>query len=197
LATVYVNPNKVCDGRYQYNKLFITTNQLFAKFQTTFLHLAGEGQIHKSNLRINLYNKLSTNLQKGMASHLVNLDTYNKLAACCLSLDTELRRINTHVNRQKRLAEGKSCTDTTVSKTFIPASTSALFKSTPFVLRVSASPELTRQATPGLTSLLVTCYNYKKPGHFSRDCPKPRRADLKKIKEDKDKETLKSGKDYA
>jgi hypothetical protein len=78
-----------------------------------------------------------------MASYLVDLDTYNKLAACCLSLDTELWRINARVDRQKRLAEGKSCIDTTASKTFTLASTSALFKSTLFVLRVSASPEPT------------------------------------------------------
>jgi hypothetical protein len=83
------------------------------------------------------------------------------------------------------------------SKTFILASTSALFKSTLFVLCVFASPKPTRQATSDLTSLSVTCYNCKKPGYFSCDCPKPRHADLKKIKEDKDKEALKSGKDYA
>jgi hypothetical protein len=40
----------------------MTTNQLFAKFQTTFLYLAGEGQIYKSNLQIDLYNKLFINL---------------------------------------------------------------------------------------------------------------------------------------
>jgi hypothetical protein len=45
--------------------------------------------------------------------------------------------------------------------------------------------------------LLVTCYNCKKPGYFSHDCPEPRRANLKKIEEDKDEEALKSGKDYA
>jgi hypothetical protein len=78
-----------------------------------------------------------------MASYLVDLNIYNKLAACCLSLNTELRRINARVNRQKRLAEGKSRTDTTASKTFTSASTSAPFKLTSFVLRVSASPELT------------------------------------------------------
>jgi hypothetical protein len=62
---------------------------------------------------------------------------------------------------------------------------------------VFASPEPTCQATPGLTFSLVTYYNCKKPGHFSYDCPKPRRADLKEIKENKDKGTLKSGKEYA
>jgi hypothetical protein len=45
--------------------------------------------------------------------------------------------------------------------------------------------------------LLVTCYNCKKPGHFSCDCPEPRRADLKEIEEDKDEGTLESGKEYT
>jgi hypothetical protein len=148
-------------------------------------------------LQIDLYNKLSTDLQKGIAFYLVDLNTYNKLTACCLSLNTKLQRINAYINRQKRFAEGKSHTNTIAFKTFTLASTSAPFKSTPFVPRVSASPEPTRQATPGLTSSSVTCYNCKKPGHFFCDCPKPRHANLKKIEKDKDKEALKSGKDYA
>jgi hypothetical protein len=134
-----------------------------------------------------------------MASYLVNLDTYDKLAACCLSLDIKLRRINARINRQKRLAKEKSRTDTTASKTFTLASISTFFKSTLFVLCVSASPKPTRQATSGLIFSLVTCYNCKKPGHFSYDYPKLRHADLKEIKKnkDKDKEALESGKDHA
>jgi hypothetical protein len=45
--------------------------------------------------------------------------------------------------------------------------------------------------------LSVICYNCKKPGHFSYDCPELRRADLKEIEEDEDKGTLESGKEYA
>jgi hypothetical protein len=84
-----------------------------------------------------------------------------------------------------------------VFKTFTLANTSAFFKLTLFVLHVSASLELTYQVIFGLTSLLVTCYNYKKPGYFSCDCLKLRHANLKKIKENKNKETLESKKDYA
>jgi hypothetical protein len=101
--------------------------------------LTSKEQIYKSNLRIDLYNKLFTNLQKRIAFYLVNLDIYNKLVVCYLSFDTELQRINTHVNRQKRLTKGKSCTDIIMSKTFTLASTSALFKSTSFVLYMSTS----------------------------------------------------------
>jgi hypothetical protein len=134
-----------------------------------------------------------------MASYLVDLDTYNKLAAYCLSLNTKLRRINTRVDRQKRFAKGKSHTNTIASKTFTLASISAFFKLTLFVSRVFVSPKPTCQATPGLTFLLITYYNYKKPGHFSCDCLKPRRVNLKKIKKnkDKDKGALESGKDHA
>jgi hypothetical protein len=62
---------------------------------------------------------------------------------------------------------------------------------------MSASPEPTCQAIFSLTFLLVTYYNYKKPGYFSCNCPKPRHADLKKIKKDKDKRALKLEKDHA
>jgi hypothetical protein len=117
--------------------------------------------------------------------------------ACCLSLNTKLQKINARVNRQKRLTKGKSCTDTLTPKTFILASTSAFFKSTLFVSRVSASLKLTCQAILSLTFLSVICYNCKKLGYFFYDCLELKHANLKKIKENKDKKTLKSEKEYA
>jgi hypothetical protein len=78
-----------------------------------------------------------------MASYLIDLDIYNKLIACCLSFDIKLQRINTRVNRQKRLTKGKSRINTTAFKTFTLAGTSASFKSTLFVSHMFASPKLT------------------------------------------------------
>jgi hypothetical protein len=101
LASIYVNPNKVRDARYSYSKLVMRTGQPFAEFQTTFLHLAGEGQVPADSLRLDLYDKLTTPLQERLAVMLEDLDTYAKLAARCLSLDTELKRIATRIDRQK------------------------------------------------------------------------------------------------
>ena len=60
LATIYVNPNKVRDAKYEYNRLMMKATQTFAEFQTQFLHLAGEAQIPIESLRLDLYNKLTT-----------------------------------------------------------------------------------------------------------------------------------------
>jgi hypothetical protein len=93
LASVFINPNLVRDARYNYSRLVMAAGQPFTKFQTQFLHLAGQAQIPSKDLRLDLYNKLTTQLQRGMAPNLHSLDTYAKLAASCQSLDTELKRI--------------------------------------------------------------------------------------------------------
>jgi hypothetical protein len=112
LAAIYVNPNKTRDARYAYGRLMIKANQPFAEFQTTFLHLAGEGEVPADNLHIDLYNKLTTSLQERLATILPDLDTYNKLATRCLTADTELRRITTRVDRQKRFKDERASTTT-------------------------------------------------------------------------------------
>ena len=102
LAAIYVNPNKVRDARYEYNHLMMKPSQSFAEFQTQFLHLAGEGQTPLENYRLDLYDKLTIRLQEKIAVTLDDLPTYQRLAARCLSLDSELKRIDTRPDRQKR-----------------------------------------------------------------------------------------------
>jgi hypothetical protein len=60
LASIYVNPNKVRDAKYDYNRLTMKTSQTFVEFQTRFLHLASEAQIPIESLRLDLFDKLTT-----------------------------------------------------------------------------------------------------------------------------------------
>ncbi|KUJ19082.1 uncharacterized protein LY89DRAFT_773187 [Mollisia scopiformis] len=102
LAAIYVNPNQVRDARYEYNRLLMMIGQPFAEFQTQFLHLAGQAQTPAEDLRLDLYDKLTTQLQRGIAPNLRSLDTYAELAASCQSLDTELKRITARESQQRR-----------------------------------------------------------------------------------------------
>src|SRR6266487_4701003 len=194
LASIYVNLNKVRDARYSYGRLVMKSNQSFAEFQTIFLHLAGEGEVPADSLRLDLYDKLTTQLQERLAVMLVDLDTYKKLADRCMSLNTELKRINAYVDRQKHF--NKPNPKPVLAKA--TASTTPRLLLLTRNLTVSTTPALKtrRLYTPILTitNKLVTCFNYQQTSHISKDYTKPRHIDLKEVEEDKDKDP---GKDYV
>ena len=52
------------------------SNQSFTEFQTQFLHLAGEGQVPPNNYHLDLYNKLTVQLQEKIMVALDDLPTY-------------------------------------------------------------------------------------------------------------------------
>ena len=217
LALRYINPNKVRDARYDYGKLFMKASDSFADFQTTFLHLAGEGQIHSDNLRLDLYDKLTTPLQERLAATLEDLDTYQKLANRCLSLDTELKRISARVERQKRFKDDRTLSaQTPILPTPNPIRNEAPYSSiSPYRPRAAATASapsygpptiLQRSATPATATrdhsstpaTILTCYNCRKPGHVASDCPEPKRmTDLKEIEEEAEEDSVEAGNDYA
>ena len=108
LATIYINSNKVQDAKYNYNRLTIKTNQTFIEFQTQFLHLVGEAQILAKSLHLDLFDRLTTQLQEKLAAQLRTLDTFAELLASCLSLNAELRRIAARTEQQKRFRDKPS-----------------------------------------------------------------------------------------
>jgi Zinc knuckle len=181
LASIYVNPNKVRDAQYEYRRLQMTTGQTFSTFQTTFLHLAGEGQIPRESYRLDLFDKLPAYLQKMLLPVLDDLETYEKLAARCLTLDTGLKRIDEMNQKKRPRADNKptvSAPPPTAAGTAKAPSDSPIPKANPPPNRHS------RHSTPA--DATVTCFNCHKPGHFASSCPEPRRTDFKVIEEEEE-----------
>jgi hypothetical protein len=185
LASIYVNPNKVRDAQYEFRRLRMQATQAFSEFQTTFLHLAGEGQVPRSSYRLDLFDKLPSYLQKMLLPTLDDLETYEQLAARCLTLDTGLKRIE-EAEKQKRSQDRKRTAQAALAPVTLGVKeTATTLPTSPLYGQTSESPSRqgSRQSTPADTST-VKCYNCHKPGHFAFRCPEPKKADLQAIEED-------------
>ncbi|PMD26102.1 hypothetical protein NA56DRAFT_336499 [Hyaloscypha hepaticicola] len=188
LASIYINPNAIREARHDYNSLLMKPSQSFSEFQTQFLYLAGKAQVPRESLRIDLYDRVTTALQKGIAPNLRLLPTYRELAADLASLDTELRRIAVQEDRQRRFRERQSTrTHATTSIGSAPVAIVTPKPTTtvhsPFVRARSETPR-TEPYRPVPADATFTYFNCDKPGHMAKECPEPRRGDLKEIEEE-------------
>lgn len=192
LAAIYVNPNNVRDARYDYNRLMMKSNQSFTEFQTQFLHLAGEGQVPPANYRLDLYDKLTVRLQEKIAVALDDLPTYQRLAARCSSLDSELKRIDARSDRPKKSRSDRNLSATPTGAGVGRQTTTALTPkavTTTYSRASSESPRTipsanARRNTP-IDPATVTCFNCGKDGHFATSCPELKdMGDIKEIEEE-------------
>jgi hypothetical protein len=204
LATIYVNPNKERDARYAYNSLRMKSTQTFAEFQTQFLKLAGTGKVPRESLRIDLYDKLTAQMRDSLAVLIDDLDTYEKLAKRCLTLDSEQKRNATRAASAKKYEKLANTTLTYAPVTKKePASTTTpvpRLSYTPVARQATITPEIKRSTAPSLPTDYtlnppITCYNCGKPGHVRYECPDKPATSLKDIEEDETE--YESGKEYA
>jgi hypothetical protein len=102
LASIYEDPFRVRNARRDYRKLMMRSTETFTDFYTRFLHLAGEGQIPDEDLRPDLYDKLTLELQRAIALMEGTLDELEDLQKALLRLDQNLRHIRDRADRQTR-----------------------------------------------------------------------------------------------
>ena len=137
---------------------------------------------------MDLYNRVTTALQKGITPNLRLLLIYGELVADLTYLDTELRRIAVREDRQRRFRERQPArTHATASVGSAPVAIVTPKPTTtvhsPFVRARSETPR-TEPRRPMPADATFTCFNCDKPGHMAKECPEPRRGDLKEIEEE-------------
>ena len=75
--------------------------ETFVDFHTRFLHLVRQGKIPKEDLRLDLFNKLTIELQQIVLLVYSMLTTTKTLANKCLSLNQGLRKLKAQLDQAK------------------------------------------------------------------------------------------------
>src|SRR5271169_1975853 len=101
IAGIYEDPFRVQNARRDDRRLTMKATETFPDFYTRFLHLAGEGQIPEEDLRPDLYDKLTLELQRAIAPTEETLITVHDLQRALRRLDQNLCQIKERSDRTK------------------------------------------------------------------------------------------------
>lgn len=168
-----------------YRRLEMSEDGLYSEFITEFLLKSADANIEPSDLRRDLWVKVSDKLQlkMGPTKHLYK--TFTKLSNALQSADNEdrwtrERMINT---RPPRRPENKKSIPTPDGPSSTPFRTPG-GRYLPTSTRHTSVPQLPvrqRTQTPGPDT--SQCFNCDGYGHYARDCSKPKRstAEIKEI----------------
>ena len=191
LETAFVNPNRVREAGMEYRQLMMSPMDTFVDFKTRFLLLAEEAGIPQSSRRLDLYDKLTVELQTSLVPVLSTLITFGDLCNRALEIDQERKWISQRVMKAKaaRLAYGRTTIPTAPARPSTPSH--GPVNALPSVMRVrshSPTPKVhfsesqLRSPTPPVDSKVI-CYNCGRPGHYASACTSPQKpsADLSEL----------------
>ncbi|MGH7239444.1 MAG: hypothetical protein ACREHG_05175, partial [Candidatus Saccharimonadales bacterium] len=83
LKEIYEDPNKLENAKKEFRALIMKNGMNYHDFLTSFLHLAGEAQISKTDIRSEFRSKLSFELQKMVALAYANTTTFQEFQRQC------------------------------------------------------------------------------------------------------------------
>jgi hypothetical protein len=174
LSDIYEDPFRMQNARRDYRRLIMKSTETFTDFYTRFLHLAGEGRIPEEDLRPDLYDKLTLELQRAIAPTEETLITVHDLQRALRRLDQNLRQIKERSDRAKA-RNGPSASPTIGPSTASsgPAAREPTPGRTPF-FRGATPDRFVRPQYPDPAIQALSdqgaCFTCGIKGHFAKDC---------------------------
>ena len=87
LAGIYVDPFKAQNTWFDYRNLMMKTTKTFSSFNSRFLQLVGKAYIPAEDLVLDLFDKLTIDLQRVVLSTYASIKSLKDLIDYCLALD--------------------------------------------------------------------------------------------------------------
>ena len=199
LETAFVNPNRVREAGMEYRQLMMSSTDTFVDFKTRFLLLAEEAGIPQPSRRLDLYDKLTVELQTALVPVLSTLTTFSDLCSRATEVDQERKWISQRVMKAKaaKLAYGRTLPLTgsvkqpiILSGTVTPPSSAMKTRPPSPSPRVHFSDSQPRAPTPPIESKVI-CYNCGRPGHYASACTGTQKpsADLSELERTVDEDS--------
>jgi hypothetical protein len=101
LKTAFLNLNRVREAGIEYRQLMMSLLETFVDFKTRFLLLIKKAGIPQSSRRLDLYDKLTVELQTSLVPVLSILTTFSDLYSRAIKVDQERKWISQRVVKAK------------------------------------------------------------------------------------------------
>ena len=171
LASVYVDPFKVKNAKYEYRQLRMRRDQPFTDFYTKFLHLAGVAEIPTDDYLDDLTDKITITLKEALLPTQDSHQTYQRLAEHLTGLDQNQRRLKQQRDRiAARTTVRKPSPDRSDRLTDRRPAVTA-----PQTLRPNLTDEQSKLMREG------KCFYCKMTGHLARDCPRKQQTSVQVV----------------